>query len=59
MYKQISVDTCVSVGATIAHYLINAGNMDHIKSLTIRKTNHMVQKCITRNTPAYDNLHTH
>jgi len=57
--KQILVDVCVSVGATAAHYLINAGIMDHIKSLTIRKMNHMVQKRTTRNTPAYDNLHTH
>jgi len=59
MYKQILVDMCLSVGATVVHYLINAAIMDHIKSLTIRKTNRMVLKFITPNTPAHDNLHTH
>jgi len=53
------VDVCVSVGVTVVHYLINAGIMDHIQSLTIKKMNHMVQKFITTNTPAHDNLHTH
>jgi hypothetical protein len=38
MYKQILVDMCVSVGATVVHYLINAGIVDHIKSLSERRT---------------------
>jgi len=59
MYKQILIDKCMSVGATVVHYLINAGIMDHIKSLTIKKTNRMVQKFITTNMPAHDNLHNH
>jgi hypothetical protein len=59
MYKQILVDKCISVGATVVHYLINAEIMDHIKSLTIKKTNHMVQKFMTTNMSAHDNLHTH
>jgi hypothetical protein len=59
MYKQILVDMYVSVGATVVHYLINAGIMDHIKSLTIRKMNHMILNFIITNTPAHDNLHTH
>lgn len=59
MYKQILVDMCASVGAIVMHYLINAGIMDHMKSPTIRKMNRMVQKFITRNTPAHDNLPTH
>lgn len=29
---------CVSVGASIVHYLINAGIMDHIQSLSERRT---------------------
>jgi hypothetical protein len=49
----------ISGGATVVHYLINAQIMDHIKSLTISKTNHIVQKLITTNTPAHDNLHNH
>jgi len=48
MYKQILVNMCVS--ATVANYLINAGIMDHIKSLSERwngpKMYHKKYTCI-------------